>query len=309
MESFAPMNNSTLQKHFADTAGLQAHNFFTDTGLMRDLRSGNVFLAIRKEEVHFYYGGARLCYYKKGRVYTNNRYLGIFDSKKSKDIAIPDDWFTSEKYESLKENCKTYRPIESELSIVSQLFVEFSIAADDLPDQRARLIDIECRFPGAPDAEKSQDMIDCLFITAGGILVFVEVKLSSSKEARSDGQREPKVASQLQRYRNQFGSRTLRDEVIKVYQGVNSTILGIMGREVQQHRMPSSLFKSVPLLIVGKSSSASPLAKEAWQRQLLASSLDLSSDIIGLDGRNERMCSALCDFFVALDGELSKTAL
>ncbi|MCK1520464.1 hypothetical protein [Bradyrhizobium sp. 17] len=303
------MNNPILQKHFGDIAGLKAHKFFTDTGLMADLRAGNVFPAVRKEEVHFYYGGARLCVYKTGRVYTNNRYLKISDNGQSRDVAIPKEWFTCESYESIKENCRTYRPVEGELPVVSQLFPMFSLAADRLPDNQARLIDIECRFPGTPKTKTAQDMIDCLFITAGGTLVFVEVKLSSNKEARSDGKREPKVASQLQRYRSQFGSKPLRDEITKVYTGVNATILELMGSEVRQHLVPKRLFQSVPLLIVGKKASVSPQGKEAWQGQLLATSLDLKAEIIGLDGRSEKMCSALCDFFSTLDRDSTEATL
>jgi hypothetical protein len=121
------MNFVGLQKYFSGMEGLRAHEFFDKTGIVDDLRSGTVFAAIRKEEVHFYYSGARLCVYKKGRlptkgtVLSNNRYIGITEPGKSRDVAIPCEWFSPEKYQELKQNCRKWRPGESELEIVSQL--------------------------------------------------------------------------------------------------------------------------------------------------------------------------------------------
>src|SRR4051812_31464912 len=108
-------SNAALQKYFSDMDGLQAHGFFRKTGIVDDIHSGAVFAAIRKEEVHFYYGGARLCVYKTGRrptegkMLTNNRYLGIKDGDRSRDIQIADDWFSPVKYQELKSNCRERR--------------------------------------------------------------------------------------------------------------------------------------------------------------------------------------------------------
>jgi hypothetical protein len=305
--SFKTMNNTVLQKYFSGIEGLRAHEFFNKTGIVDDVRSGAVFPAIRKEELHFYYSGARLCVYKNGRLstegkmLTNNRYLGIRDGDRSRDIPIPDDWFSPTKYRELKNNCHQRRPGESELEIVSQLFPEFSFCASALPAERARLLDIEIRFPGIATSTKRQDMIDCLFITPRGILVFVEVKRSSNDEARSSGQGQPAVVSQLRGYREQLASDEKMIEHIKqVYAGVTSTLRIIFGNGSQPLTI-NDVFRSVPLLIVGKASTLTKASKEIWQRDLLTSPFVLNSEIIGIDGRGARMTEALLNLFRAID--------
>jgi hypothetical protein len=181
------MTSAGLQKYFDGVDRLHAHHFFKQTGLREDLEAGKVFPAIRKNEVHFYHGGARLCVYKGKHMYTNNRYLGIWDVK-SRDVRIPEDWFSPARYEALKKTCKEWRDQEKELSIVSELFPAFSVAGSD----GNRLLDIECRFPAAAEPadvkpQKAQDMIDCLFLTSEGTLVFVEVKRTANEAARGSG--------------------------------------------------------------------------------------------------------------------------
>ena len=232
-------------------------------------------------------------------MYTNNRYLGIMDNGQSRDIRIPEDLFTVAEYDAIKQTCKNWRDPKKELSIVSELFPVFSIASCSLPTDRALLLDIECRFPGVAKvehAEPAQDMIDCLFLTSDGTLVFIEVKNTTNKEARGSGQSEPTVVSQLRRYTMQLGSEGLRDQIRDVYAGVINTLGEILGRPLPA---PRTVFKSVPLLIVGSGSSPSSHGREVWQRKLLASPLSLCSDIIGIDGRNGRMGAALDSFFRA----------
>lgn len=294
------MTGVGLQKYFTDVTGLHAHPFFKETGLKEDLAAGEVFPAIRKNEVHFYYGGARLCAYKDGHTYTNNRYLEMPDDGRSRDVRIPDDRFSPAKYQAVKRKCKDWRSAERELSIVSEFFPEFSIASSRLPPDRARLLDIECRFPGAPGRETAQDMIDCLFVAPEGTLVFIEVKRADNPEARGSAQGEPAVAGQLRRYRQQLGSEDLRNEIKDVYASVIDTLGLIVGRDLPS---PRTVLEKVPLLIVGPAAAPSPRAKEVWQQSLLASPLSLAADIIGIDGRSGHMIAALDEFFRALSAK------
>jgi len=299
------MAGAGLQKYFTDIAGLRVHPFFKDTGLAEDLAAGEVFPAIRKNELHFYHGGARLCVYKDGQAYTNNRYLELPDDGRSRDVRIPADRFTPAKYEAIKGKCRSWRTTEKELSIVSELFPEFSIAASHLPAHRARLVDIECRFLGGANGETAQDMIDCLFQAPDGTLVFVEVKRTDNPEARGGGQGEPAVAGQLRRYRQQLGSDSLRNEIKGVYASVTDTLGLILGRQLPS---PQAVFEKVPLLIVGPSSAPSPRAKEVWQQTLLASPLSFDADVIGIDGRNGRTIATLDGFFRAFIGKPAELA-
>jgi hypothetical protein len=290
------VNNSGLQKYFDDVDGLHSHEFFSQ--LSKDVEAGEVFPAIRKNEVHFYYGGARLCIYKDGQMHTNNRYLDTPDNGKSRDVCIPEDRFTPVGYERLKEKCRGYRSPDSELSIVSELFPKFSIARLPLPLDRAYLLDIECRFPGgeAPD-DLAQDMIDCLFLTPEGALVFVEIKRTDNPKARGGGKSKPEVEGQIERYRRKLGSKALREEIKTVY----TSVINILGKILRQRLpLPQTVFPNVPLLIVGAAFAPSSRSKEVWQRDLLAAPRSLNSEIIGIDGRSEQVNASLDAFFRTL---------
>ncbi|MET4317914.1 hypothetical protein [Bradyrhizobium sp. RT5a] len=218
MRDVYAMSGTGFQRFFDDVRGLHAHPFFAKTGLSNDLLQGEVFPAIRENEIHFYYGGARLCVYKDGEMHSNNRYLDIPDNGSSRDVRIP--WDRYGEYRAIKDRCKEYRSPNKELSIVGSLFSQFSIAASGLSTERARLLDIECRFPGRTEPgnaeSKAQDMIDCLFLTPQGTLVFVEVKRADNVEARSSRQRAA-VVDRLERYRLQLGSEALRGNIKNAY--------------------------------------------------------------------------------------------
>lgn len=302
------MSGTGLQRYFDDVPGLHAHPFFAKTGLSSDLLLGEVFPAIRENEVHFYYGGARLCVYKGGDMHSNNRYLNVPDNGSSRDVRIPSDLYSE--YGAIKDKCKQYRSPDKELSIVSLLFSQFSIAASGLSPDRARLLDIECRFPGAPEPadakSKTQDMIDCLFLTPRGTLVFVEVKRADNVEARSSGQ-SAAVVNQLRRYRLQLGSEALRRTIKDAYaEAIKALSLCLEQEDLPKVFTPKTVFERVPLLIVGPTVS-SPYSKETWQRDLMAAPRSLESDIIGLDGRDEGMIGALDEFFRFLDGKVTET--
>jgi hypothetical protein len=155
--------------------------------------------------------------------------------------------------------------------------------------------------------KKAQNMIDCLFLTPKGTLVFVEVKTTANKEAQGRGQSAPTVGGQLERYRKQLSSGSLREEIRNVYSGVTQTLGQILGRK--DLPAPRTVFNNVPLLIVGLTSKRSPRAKEVWQHKLLSSQTSIESEIIGIDGRDERMIGALDEFFRAVDGKRAGVAI
>ncbi|MDI1262774.1 MAG: hypothetical protein PS018_05915 [bacterium] len=290
------MTDAGLQKYFHRVPELQAHPFFRDTGLKEDLDAGKVFPAIRKNEVNFYYAGARLCAFRGKQMYTSSRYLGA--EGKSSEVRIEDHWFSAAKYQKIKTNCEKRRGPTSELRIVSELFREFSIARSDLPADRAVLLDIECRFPGS---EKAQDMIDCVFLTPEGTLVFVEAKLTTNNAARGIEGSEPAVVCQLKRYRQQLQSQHLRDQIRDDFVRVSATLGEILGG--RQLPAPKTVFADVPLLFVGRPSSV--YAKDVWQRDLLKNPSPNEWRIIVIDGRNNGvgMIPALHDFFRQLAGK------
>jgi hypothetical protein len=304
------------QKRFKDISGLKLHPFFPQ--LKSDIESGEVFPAVGKGEMHFYYGGARLFVYKRKQMHTNIRYLGMTDEKiEADELPISNDEATDDLYRAIKANAKKWRDPknavgmkmqrEKELRIVSELFTNFSIGKTTLPASCARLLDIECRFLNStqkqkknPEKNQKSDMIDCLFLLPKGTLVFVEVKHAENKDARGDGRRNPRVVSQLQSYNNQLKAKSQRDEVMSVYSYVAETIGGLLN---QPAKKALSVYDRVPLLIVHKSI---PLAnsKERWQKDLLEQPIIFRADIIGIDGKND-FPAALKDFFIALEEQPS----
>jgi hypothetical protein len=101
------MNETGLQKKFDDISGLQKHLFFPR--LKKDIACGTVFSAVRKNEIHFYHSGGRLCVYRGGRMFTNNRNLKRLDKGKSRDVAIPEDELSLELYDDIKDQCRERR--------------------------------------------------------------------------------------------------------------------------------------------------------------------------------------------------------
>jgi hypothetical protein len=297
------MNETGLQKKFDDISGLQKHLFFPR--LKKDIACGTVFPAVRKNEIRFYHSGGRLCVYRGGRMFTNNRYLKRLDKGKSKDVAISEHKLSLELYDDIKDQCRERWSPEKELRIVSDMFPEFSIGKVGLSANRARLLDIECRFPTKPGAETAQDMIDCLFLTPNHALVFVEVKRTENPAVRSISAK-AKVVSQLKRYSKQLNTEYVRSNVISVYGGVIDTLNKLLGNAFAP---PSYLFKTIPLLIVGKKSEPTKNSKEVWQHDLLSQAWDFGAEVIGVDGRychatNGNPAAALNKFFIALEDQI-----
>lgn len=57
--------------------------------------------------------------------------------------------------------------------------------------------------------------------------------------------------------------------------------------------------------MAGQAGRSASDSREVWQRDLLAAPLSLDSDIIGIDGRDERVVAPLDQFFGAVDGKFA----
>ena len=232
---------------------------------------------------------------------TNNRYLKLPDNGESRDVTISEDKLSPKLYDDIKERCRKRWPAEKELHIVSEMFPEFSIGKIGLPADRARLLDVECRFPKRLGAEKAQDMIDCLFLTSDHALVFVEVKRTDNSAVRSVSKK-AEVEKQLKRYNDQLSTGRVRNEIISVYGEVVRILNKLLG---STYAPPRYLFNKVPLLIVGKKAKPTKFSKEIWQHNLLGRAWDFDQEVIGIDGRydnttSDNAAAALNKFFIAL---------
>jgi hypothetical protein len=183
--------------------------------------------------------------------------------------------------------------------MVSRLFPEFSIGKISQPQGRARLLDIEVRFPTSTRTQTQKgDMIDCLFLLSGGTLAFVEVKTANNDDARGDGNGIPKVGVQLKSYNGHLRPESQRDKVMSVYRRVAETIGKLLDLTVGK---PLAVYDRVPLLIMGEKSEPSKNSKEVWQRNLLSQAWDFNAEIIGIDGRNGKETVELTKFFLELE--------
>lgn len=296
------MSDVGLQRYLAkdEAERLKGQKLFRR--MLEDICSGTVFPAIRKEEVHFYYGGGRLFRYAKGRFYTNRRYLAD-DSKSvpSSEVAVPGDAL-DEIYARVKSACWKHWESNTagEAQATSAFFQTFSVACENLPEQSPRLIDIECRFPAKPGSEVKQDKIDCLFMLPSGRLCFVEVKRTDDKRVLST--KEAEVVGQLKRYRAQLDGTG--SKITEIY----AVVMDILGLLLDRSmRAPTGSFDRVPLLLISPQGMKAPntKGKDTWLKPRLEQASDWSpeQDIILIDGRDDP-AKAMRTFLSDLDHRL-----
>ncbi|MGA2762962.1 MAG: hypothetical protein ABSG17_06325 [Spirochaetia bacterium] len=172
---------------------------------------GDVFPAIRDNEIHFYHKGGNLFKYSNSFT-TNIKYATVIGNK-TKDYVSENDLqgmpliqSFSEGYAKIKANCKLYNE-NKESSSVAVLYHKYSCV---LAHQDIVVLDIEIALPGL-DKENEQDRIDfLLFNTLKGTLRFYEAKrLENFKRTQLE------VVEQVKRYQKQLSQR--RDEILEAY--------------------------------------------------------------------------------------------
>ncbi len=186
--------------------------------LLGDIRSGEVFPAIRNNRVDFYYGGGKLFAYTTEGFVTHIKYAAVFEGEKNyvKESDLPNlkhiDCFAS-RYDRIKENCARYAGREAQG--VSSTFGAFGSFVRG-EDPRIIPLDIEISFSAEKadaDAEpfeadssiRTTDRIDILFYdTEKRVLRFCEAKHFTNSELWAPAGKNPKVVGQLDRYKKQI---------------------------------------------------------------------------------------------------------
>ena len=165
--------------------------------IRKDILAGDVFPALRENEIHLYHEGGRVLRIRPKSAYTHERYSeGRGDGEKS---LYP---LTKHKYEEIKAavKCRNSKPLAGrddqyrEAWIVSRLFKRFSAWSSQADKTQPRLIDIEVRFRRDKNTCKPQ-MIDLLFLRNEGRLTFVEVKRQYDSRVRSRSKDDPRRSS------------------------------------------------------------------------------------------------------------------
>lgn len=210
-------------------------------GIRQNIRSGDVFPALRENEIHFYYGGGRILQVRPRSVYTHSKYLGCEGSGYERVT------LTREMYDRIKTGCisrqgtlKSKR--HSEGFYISRLFKRYSVWSTGARDPLPKLIDVECRFRGEG---RKADQIDLLFIWEKDWLVFVEVKRQMDSRIRARAGRLPEVMEQISRYEMQI--REGREAIQSAYAGV----AGVLGNNLglKPFDGPKFVAAEVPILM------------------------------------------------------------
>tara|TARA_B100000315_G_C14461457_1_gene533933 strand:- start:53 stop:916 length:864 start_codon:yes stop_codon:yes gene_type:complete len=219
--------------------------------LYSDCKSQKVFLAIRNENIDFYYKGGRLFEFDKQRFHTHLKYASVIP-KKGKDylteeeLSKPDakykltsDFINS--YPRIKENCANYSGVEARG--VSYLYHKHSYLEKC---NNVVVLDIEISFESLNiNKKKKQDRIDILLLNKKSQeLQFVEAKHYSNKEIWST--KTPKVMSQIERYEEQIKNR--KTEIISEYTEYIKVLNHLFNISLP---IPKIIAEKVPLLIFG----------------------------------------------------------
>ena len=221
--------------------------------LLRDIKEGTVFPAIRDNKIHFYHKGGRLFEYSEAGWVTNVFYIsadrdgekwGDFNQKSLPELAknFTEKSTFAERYENIKRHCADWNK-QSESSEVSVLYDAHSYVASS---NNIVVLDIESVFSSnseeqVTDSSKKTDRIDMiLFDKKNGVLQAVEAKLYENGELRGP------VVNQINRYQKNIEKR--KCEIVEAYNNYRDIVNNLFGLEL---RPVKGINKNVKLLCFG----------------------------------------------------------
>jgi hypothetical protein len=180
--------------------------------LRRDINNGEVFPAIRKRKIDFYYKGGNLFSYDTTFT-TLRKYAGVAiakgDNLKEEDLGgkarLIKDFV--EGYEQIKENCSKFA--QEEDAAISKIYSGFSLAKRD---SLVVALDIEIVFQESRDDVK--DQIDLLLYNKEErTLRFYEAKRYGNHQLR--GRDLPQVVAQVRRYEERILAQS--ENIVRQY--------------------------------------------------------------------------------------------
>lgn len=212
--------------------------------LIHDAKNGDVFPAIRRNSIDFYYFGSRLFEYRQ-RFKTHRKFVLLANKK---DYLSEEEFPTkvhpasfNRSYKDIKDACRAYAGVEAEG--ISHIYSRFSYFRTKVP---VVVLDIEISFE-ALNNEGTQDRIDLLLYNLRTrTLMFVEAKHFSNKELWSRQGKPPRVTRQLTRYSHQIQTR--RDEIVASYSKYVQNVNGLFDLHLPE---PQACFCDCGLYILG----------------------------------------------------------
>ena len=188
--------------------------------LLKDIKSCEVFPAIRNNEIHFYYKGGRLFKYTSSGFASNIKYAFVCKTCYKDDIYEND--LQNEKLKPVKNFIEGYKDIKdccgkynehTESAGVAELYKKYSYFNSN-PDDTI-ILDIEASLDSF-DEEKSRDRFDIVLLNKGtNSIKIVEAKQYSNPQLQLSKSDSAEVVLQIQRYEENIKNRN--KEIINAY--------------------------------------------------------------------------------------------
>jgi len=210
---------------------------------LRKLQSDpDIFPAIRKSSISFYYKKGKLFEWKDGKFSTHQKYGVKFGSKdyigegSVASFRFSDNFLVD--YNIIKSNCKAYQKSEG-IGIGDFIKNNKYTTKKDIV-----VLDIEITLT---ESKSNIDRIDILlFDTIKKVLKFVEAKDFTNKELWASKGRKAKVFEQIDRYKTKIEKK--KDDIVEAYISAINSYKKLFNLKLPN---PESIDKQVVLFIFG----------------------------------------------------------
>ena len=211
--------------------------------LFNDLKNDKeVFMALRKNRVDFYYGGSKIFAYSKNGFESHKKFC--FNADIDKDYILLDELKDiraiidkRKNYSLIKENASKFAGVEGEG--VAKLY-KFGFFHSK---NKYILLDVEISLYKTDE----KDRIDLLlFDTHNKELKFIEAKHFSNKELWASESKKPKVVEQIERYNHTIKEH--KEEILKEYKTYVNVLNKYFNLNLPE---PKDIYEKTKLLIFG----------------------------------------------------------
>lgn len=205
-------------------------------------KDNEVFMALRKNEIDFYYKGARIYAYKLRKGFLSDKKY-CFNTHTTKSEIYLQDLNKLSVETNMIKNHKFIKANGKQYSGVEALGVSYLYKQDYKSSKRYILLDVEI----ALSDENKNDRIDILlYDTIKGELKFVEAKHFSNGDLWSKEGSKPEVVSQINRYNKKI--EKYYDQILKEYQKYVDILNSTFNLNI---KIPKSINKEVSLYMFG----------------------------------------------------------
>ena len=232
-----------IQREYSENllSFVRAHPHFNS--MRKGIATGDILPCLRKDEIDFYEGGARLFGFSRRGVYTHRQYI---DDNGNGERALTDDEQSHAVFERIRNKARTHRnsKVTSELAAVHRLFPAFAVTRDRHQPGQPALIDVEARFGSDETRKLPATMIDLVFLMPDGRLLFMEAKCMGNPAIASIGTAE--VEEQVENYQSHISHACVLDAIKRSLEAQ----LILLGKPIE---LATGIFPRVPVLLLDPS--------------------------------------------------------